>query len=1162
MGKLRLLASAGVLGLAGGLAASPLSASDAPAERDSEIALEAQGTFEGFRSAAPALSLELPDPVAMADYVELRSSTATGIDFNSEVPVQGPYQTDAGSPSNYTIQPEIFVRDDVGLAASFDADDTQPSVVQIFRQDNTTGGVFLNCTGSVINPRTILTAAHCLNFNSSEAYGLPETGAVNTLLVATGADTSGRFFNYINTGAGYNQGGVARSTDVVIHPSANLDDGALPFPFADVAFIAVDQPITDVPILPILLTPLSELTRVIQVGYGSFGTGLGGPPPPGSLDDNPFLRRLGENQLGALASFADFDDVVFSNDAPNALTFGSSTQPYYWTDFDFPERDEFGLTGCNFNGAGPECATLGDILSTDWFDGDALPNEVGTAPGDSGSPLIAPDLFSQPVTIGVLSGGVSFFRDFLNATLGFDNTYGDISFYNPLYPFFQFINENTAYKYVSAKPGSGNWSDPSRWTQTLDPSFLIVNEQGNLVNGLPEGEEDGIFSVGDSVGTILGTDIAGFPDIVSPFGPQPGDPNVGGNLPESSALLGPGSTGFVPQNTDGTPGQSFANPAQYFEVHLNKIGITTVDIDVEIDKLVLDFGLAVFDLPEERTFNTVIGYEQFNGFAIINGQFDAGLVALMGGVLTGEGTIASEAVFNMGAGVAPGNSLSTKATGTLTIDGDYIQTSDAALLIRAKARRKTVNNDLLSITGDASLAGDLIVTGSGRLRFADEFTVLSANSILGEFDETLLLTFSPLLFAESRVEGGDVIVDVKARRLRDLFSSFRNLRSLGEALDTLRFDGRFNEFVGLFDVIDGAGVNTLVPTLQSLTPISAFSQSTVATNFSQRFTGQISQRTLALRGGNQAANTFSAAGAGQLSNIAQIGGGEVGKVGFFGTVSGRYLVTAQERNTGANALQEAAFTQAGELTLGADLRMSEDLTIGFAMTNIRNSAPSAGVQQRADDTSLSGAVYAALQSGQIFTDVYMGFSRQDYGVERASQGDFAFLYDNARGNAQGDQQFGGARVGYALAVAPGVEVGPVASVDYVRSDLGGFSEFGAGEFGLTILDRTFTSVGAKAGVMGSLETAVGRKGRLSAFGSAAYAQELADSQDIVTATFRGAEDVPFTIANELDPNWVSLSAGVDLAIGSRLSVSVSGQSDLGRGVLTNNQGRVNFNWKF
>jgi len=1158
MVRSRLLASVGAFAISGGLLSSPLSASDTTDEADDAISLEAQGTFQGFRDSAPDLAFELPDPGAMADIVALRSLPVTGSDLTQNAPDLASYRAEARPGNTDVVDPEIFVRDDVGLDASFDAANTQPSVVQIFLQNNDTGGIFLNCTGSVINPRTILTAAHCLNFNSSEAYGLPEAGAAATMLIGTGENTFQRFSNYLG-GAGYSDGGLARSTDVVIHPTANLDDGALPFPFADVALIAVDDPITDVPILPILLTPLNELTRVVQVGYGSFGTGLGGPPPADSPQNNPFLRRVGENDLGALASFADFDDVVFSASAPNALTFGSSTQPYYWTDFDWPQRDELGFDGCDFNGSGPECQTLGDVIAIDWFDGDALPNEVGTAPGDSGSPLIVPDLYGQPVNVGVLSGGVSFFRGFLNDVLGFDNTYGDISFYNPIYPFFQFISENSPYKYVSAKAGSGNWSDPNRWTQDLDPAFLIDDGSGNLVNGLPGGKEDGIFSVGDSIGTILGTDISGFPDIVSPFGPQPGDPNVGGNLPESSVLLGPGSTGFVPQNTDGTPGQSFQNPAQYFEVHLNRFGLTNVDIDVEIDKLVLDNGFAIFNLPEERTFSTVIGYEQFNGTARIDGQFNAGLVALMGGLLTGEGTVSSEAVFNLGAGVAPGGIF---GIGTFTIDGDYIQTTEGALLTNARVVRRRVYNDLLSITGDASLAGDLIVAAKGRVRFADEFTVLSANSIAGEFDETFLVTLSPLLFAESRVEGGQVVVDINARRLRDLFSSFPNLRSLGEALDALRFNGRFNEFAGLFDVIDGAGVNSLVPTLQSLTPVSAFSQSTIATNFSQRFTGQITQRTLALRGGNQALNTFSAAGAGQMSNIAQVGGDSAGNLGFFGTVSGQYFVTAEQRNTGTTALEESAFIQAGELTLGVDMRVSQDLTIGFAMTSVRNSAPSLGIQQRADDTSLSGAVYAALQSGQAFTDVYMGFSRQNFGMERASQGDFAALYADALGESRGRQQFGGMRVGYAFNVAPGVDAGPVASVDYVRSDLGGFSEFGAGEFGLTILDRTFTSVGAKAGMMASLETGIGRKGRLTAFGSVAYAEELADTQDAVTAVFTAAPDTPFTVVNALDPDWVSLSAGVELAIGPRFSLGMSGQSDLGRGVLTNNQASMNLNWKF
>jgi len=61
------------------------------------------------------------------------------------------------------------------------------------------------------------------------------------------------------------------------------------------------------------------------------------------------------------------------------------------------------------------------------------------------------------------------------------------------------------------------------------------------------------------------------------------------------------------------------------------------------------------------------------------------------------------------------------------------------------------------------------------------------------------------------------------------------------------------------------------------------------------------------------------------------------------------------------------------------------------------------------------------------------------------------------------------RAGYAFGIVKGVEVGPVASIDYVRNDLGGFTEFGAGQFGLTVLDRTFTSVRAPLAARRKLE---------------------------------------------------------------------------------------------
>ncbi|KPP92911.1 autotransporter domain-containing protein [Erythrobacter sp. HL-111] len=1079
--------------------------------------LEAQGTFQGFRLDPRRFEVAVPDASVLPDFRVRR--------------------TLEGKP--VPPQSELIVRDDVGVDFG-DPDNLVPSAVQLFRLDGDSGGIFFNCTGTLINPRTVLSAAHCFNSAGSETYGLPFEND-STILVAPGQSSEDRLFTFLGGSVPYSEGGMASSTDVVIHPAANQENIGLPFPWADVAFIALDEPITDVPTLPVLLSPLAELTRVIQVGYGTNGTGSEGAVNTG----DPFLRRVGENMLGAIASPADLLDTAFPAFAPTRDTVAAESQAFYFTDFDNPDRTPEQQAGCIFEADGISCADLDAVRAIDWFDGDALPQEAGTAPGDSGSALIVADLYDFPVVSAVLSGGFDFF--------GLGSSYGDVSFYNPLYPFFEFITENTPYKYVSAQAGDGNWSDPDHWTQDLDPGFFIDDGSGNLVNAIPTGNEPGIFEAGPKLGTILGQDISG-----NSTAPTASIIGIDTSLPESSALLGPGSTGFVPNNTDGNPGTAFAAPAQYFDVMLNREGRTTVDIDVEIDKLSLDHGRAQFVLPTGRSFTTIIGYEQLSGLARIDGRLAAATTGLFGGLLEGTGTIASDVVANVGAGVAPGGVF---GFGTLTVDGDYIQASGGALLIDAGRQGRRSVADLLAVTGDASLAGELIVTAPFRTRFGDEFSVLTANSIAGEFDATTLVANRPVLFAESRVEGNEVIVTVNARSLRRMFRGNRNLQSVGAAVDTLRFDGRFAEFVGLFDVIDGSGIASLVPTLSSLAPVNAFGQSATATNFSQRFTGQISQRTLALRGGNRAAAGFSPAG-GAVNAIAQSGPSAPGQLGFFSTVSGSFLVTPEQRNTGMNALEEAAFTQAGELTLGADMRMTEDFTFGFAMTSVRNGMSAAGAQPRGDDTNVSGAAYAALEMGRGFTDAYLGFSRQDLGIERASAGDFRRAFGNARANAEGRQIFGGMRLGYAFGLLPGLEAGPVASVDYVSSDLGGYTEFGAGQFGLTVLDRNFTSVGAKAGLMASLDTGIGRKGRLSAFGSVAYSREVADTVDEVTAHFAGAEDVPFSIVNPLDPEWVSVTAGADFALGSRFTIGLSAHSDLGRGVLSNDEARVNVGFRF
>ena len=374
MTKLTFLSGVGLAALSGALASVPALASGTDADTvvaseetaSEDAANDEVSAFDLTGTTAPAPIMRTASSVPVDSFAGLRAGPfePAGID-----PIRFDNVALGGGLVANVIDadPRIIVRDDVGIDGAVDTENEWPSVVHMFRQNNVSGGVFFNCTGTVINPRTILTAAHCLyqgSTTSSEAYGLPETGAPQAILIASGVDSSDRLFNGIFDGLSYSEGGTATSTDVIIHPSANVDtEGNLLFPWADVALIAVDEPITDVPALPILLSPLGELTHVVALGYGTNGTGLEGAVNTGS----PFLRRVGENMLGLIGTQADFIDQVFPGFAPSLGTINQNTQTLYWFDFDNPDRTDQERENCVFSGTNINCTDLNAVTRNRLF---------------------------------------------------------------------------------------------------------------------------------------------------------------------------------------------------------------------------------------------------------------------------------------------------------------------------------------------------------------------------------------------------------------------------------------------------------------------------------------------------------------------------------------------------------------------------------------------------------------------------------------------------------------------------------------------------------------------------------------------------------------------------------------------------------------------------
>ncbi len=1115
----------------------------------------------------------------------------------------------------------ILVRDDVGGATtpgealdnSFDVNDVWGSTVQIFRQNNTTGGIFFNCTGSLINPRTILTAAHCLNSSSSEAYGLPGQAA-QTMLIGFGPDTSTPLFNYIGAGVGYSQGGVALSTDVIIHPSANLDNGGLPFPWADVAMIAINEPVADVPTIGMLFSPLQELTHVIVGGYGTFGTG-----DQGELG-NGFSRLIGENQLGILGSPADLADTVFPAFAPTA-NFGFETQDFYMIDFDNPNRTPDQQDDCTFNLTGISCTSLDAVRAIDWFDGDALEREAGTAPGDSGSALIADQLADFPLILGVLSGGFDFF--------GIGNQYSDISFYNPLFPFYEFISANSPYKYVSANAGDGLWTDPDHWTQDLDPNFYIIDGAGQIVNGLPEGPEEGVYSSDNNLGSILGNDISGYPTDDSPFLPprsagapasasseaftgslagaqgEPGGvqigmigadvltglstgavgregaeaedsegeadtteagreftgsltgatpedaPGFGNNLPQSSVLQGPGSTGFVPDNTDGTPGTAFENPAQYFDVSFTQQGTTTLTgdgalLDIVVDQVSLLNGGATLDIIDGGGLFSLIGVNVMVGTLRVGelGYLDTPLLINDMGIVTGSGLIVTDLFLNRGGIVDPDFTGEASTLGELTILGDYVQQGQGVLRIDIFDNAGTArSNDLLNILGAAAIDGTLMtaVADPAAVPRGSQYTVLQAfGGLTGTFANEMTQFSAVMSFDVAYGANAVTLTAVADDYANVLAGSHGNVLAVAGALDSVTSpdalpSGDLGAVVASLDALGSAA--QLEAALASTAPSETFVFDQLGFTAARSFNAILSQRprtARAARGG------FDVTGLRMRSSDSPVLLASAAQNAPMPAPASRDRILPDNMTaflSGDIAFAENGLSNvAGEVetasvAAGLETQINRHVSAGAAVIG---SWMEAGENDRSFDGDAMGlGAYVSAANGTFYGSANIGFLQHSFESERPVFNGAGVAI--AGGDTEATQLLAGAEVGANFALGASGEFGPVLRVRTATLDIDGYQETGGGVFAVAVEGRDLTETVSSLGF--TAWKSVGDKLVLS--GEFTWENYLdGDEASTAVAALLSAPNAPFAITGAaFDDSYYALrvGAGYELTDGVMLS---------------------------
>ena len=1165
---------------------------------------------ETIAQASPRLPLSGLDTIALTQRPTFAEDIAQGVTLTPLANLDAMVEQNRALPlSSLENEPNIVIRQPGTSTTSLDLGTSVNGVgnMTIAYAD----GIGI-CTGTLINPRTVIFAAHCVNENGAgngaqdpwqygsagggipiafgfQANNLPAVRDWYLATTATGAANANQFKT--------NTANFLYNVNQVVYNNDSLTLGlAQNFLQADVAIATLDTPAANVPTWALLFSALpapasiSDTTgtgyHVTVTGYGRSGTAT---TTTGDTLGVDYRRRIAENTIGILGSFDDRDAFIFGSTS-------GLPQNLYQLDMDDPRRGTAAASPYDFN----------------LFKDNALPNEGTTAGGDSGGPLILDRAFSKQVVIGVLSGGSRFYgaQPF--------GSYGTESFYQPLYLFWDYVVANNPYRYAQTKAGDGLWTDASRWVTALDPNYqVIVN--GQLANGVPTQTGAGIAGDANKFGKVCFdsptlSQCADLKTGIEYINGQPVTTGATGAGTEESATLGasavnasqptkvgtdllvggedvaqageaiaaavvatpaptlanglPGATNFVPNNVD--PNRVTRTAGRYYDVSLTAAGTTTLNTAVTIDRFTVAGSTAKLAVTSTGSLTSLMGITQVTGVVDNNGIVTSrGDYMNLAGMITGSGRFNAPFFTNVSGMIAPGT---TGTIGTLTVGGNVILASGSTLLVdvgpngtsdRVAVVRNGTTDGIANVGGRVGFAA---VSGH-TIRSGDVYTIVTAaGGVTGAFQTATPLSaiLTPQFVysanaVQARIVAGTYASVVAATPIQSAFAGL---------LDRNRASN-YNALSGLYGILDLQSAATIQSTLEGLAPRTTplkYGMATVATENMSRF---YRQHLAGIDASETMGGTLTMTG--QPLQFASLMASDM--PGTQAVASDTTSTTVREGvlPENVNVFIAGGYVDGDSRSLrdarpfggrdnfdgfyvvsGIEAKAGDNGVIGFGFGYTKLDGTTGGVSQSARGELFQGTLFAKSQSatGQVLDAQVSG------GVFQASTRRTVAIANTSSTLRSRDNALSvSAEVGLAqMFDVGGFQVGPriAGRVNHV-----GFTPtLETGGNGALRFDKyTLESRQGRAG----LQIAGGQA--FKPFASAYYVHDFKNQPGVFTANFiGGTAPAGFRLSSQ-DQNWAEIAAGVSYSTGM-LELSVSADTTIERQDVRNQAYRGAIKFKF